>query len=215
MLTSSLRKFVLTTHVTTSVGWVGALAVFFAHAVASLLSQDEQIVRAVSIAMDITAWLVILPLCLATLATGIVQALGTTWGLLRHYWVAFKLVLTVAATAVLLLKLGPISDLANMAAEPSFSTGDLLGSRTSIAVHAAGGLVILVLAAGLGIYKPQGLTPYGIRKRRESIGLGSGIESSEAVPLWVKGFSGIVVLLLLMVGFMLLGGGHGPAGHVG
>ena len=212
--TNSLRKFILTTHVTTSVGWIGALAVFFAHAVASLLSQDELIVRAVSIAMGITAWLVILPLCLATLATGIVQALGTAWGLLRHYWVVFKLFLTVAATAVLLLKLGPISDLAEMAAEPGFSTGDLIGSRTSMAVHAAGGLVVLILAVGLAIYKPQGITPYGRRKRSGSMGLEGRIETTESVPLWVKVFAGMVALLLVMIGFMLLGGGHGPAGHV-
>ena len=44
-MSSSLRKFTLTTHVTSSVGWVGALAVFLAHAIVSLTSQDEQMVR--------------------------------------------------------------------------------------------------------------------------------------------------------------------------
>jgi hypothetical protein len=37
--------------------------------------------------MGLTAWLVIMPLSVATLVSGLVQALGTTWGLLRHYWV--------------------------------------------------------------------------------------------------------------------------------
>ncbi len=37
-------------------------------------------------------------------------------GLLRHYWVLFKLLLTSVATAVLFLKLGPISALAAAAA---------------------------------------------------------------------------------------------------
>jgi len=66
-MTPALRKLTLTTHVTASVGWLGALAVFLAHAIASLFSQDEQTVRAASLAMGLTAWFVILPLSLASL----------------------------------------------------------------------------------------------------------------------------------------------------
>jgi hypothetical protein len=36
------------------------------------------------LAMQPIAELVILPLCLAALITGVVQALGTDWGLTRH-----------------------------------------------------------------------------------------------------------------------------------
>ncbi|UUZ65482.1 hypothetical protein LP417_13840 [Polaromonas sp. P1-6] len=86
-MTPRLRKFVLTAHVTASVGWLGALAVFLAHALASLLSEDAQMVRAASLAMGVAAWFVILPLSLASLITGLVQALGTSWGLFRHYWI--------------------------------------------------------------------------------------------------------------------------------
>jgi hypothetical protein len=103
IMTPPIRKLTLTTHVTASVGWIGALAVFFAHALAGWFSQDEHIVRAVSIAMGITAWFVILPLSLTSFATGLIQALGTAWGLLRHYWIVFKLLLTAIATIVLLL----------------------------------------------------------------------------------------------------------------
>ena len=142
-MTGPIRKLTLTTHVTASVGWIGALAVFFAHALAGLLSQDEQIVRAVTLAMGITAWFVILPLGLTSFATGLVQALGTAWGLLRHYWILFKLLLTAVATIVLLLKLAPINYLAEEAAKASFSSADLIGLRTSVAVHAGGGLLVV------------------------------------------------------------------------
>lgn len=84
-MTPPIRKLTLIAHVTTSVGWLGALAVFLAHALASLISQDEQMVRAASLAMGLTARFVILPLSLASLITGLVQALGTGWGLFRHY----------------------------------------------------------------------------------------------------------------------------------
>ena len=89
-MTPSTLKLMLTAHVTASVGWVGALAVFLVHALASLISQDAQMVRAASLAMDLTAWFVILPLSLASFAIGIVQALGTAWGLFRHYWILPK-----------------------------------------------------------------------------------------------------------------------------
>lgn len=81
-----LRKFVLTAHLTSSVGWLGAIAAFLALAVAGLTSQDEQTVRAAYLAMELTAWFVTVPLALASLLSGLIQALGTPWGMFRHYW---------------------------------------------------------------------------------------------------------------------------------
>jgi len=215
-MTPPIRKLTLTAHVTASVGWIGALAVFFAHALAGLLSQDEQIVRSVSLAMGITAWFVILPLGLASFATGLVQALGTAWGLLRHYWIVFKLLLTAVATIVLLLKLGPISYLAEQAARTSFSSADLIGLRTSVMVHAGGGLLVLLAAATLAVYKPQGMTPYGLRKQRElgNAGKESGSASQMSTPRWAKIFGIVLVILILIVGVMSLFGGHGPGAHM-
>ncbi len=215
-MTPAFRRLTLTTHITASVGWLGALAVFLAHAIASLFSQDEQIVRAASLAMSLAAWFVILPLSLASLITGLVQALGTAWGLFRHYWVLFKLLLTAVATGVLLLKLGPISYLADAGAEPAYSSASLVGLRTSILIHAIGGLLVLLAIVTLAVYKPQGMTRYGVRKLREqgNAGTGSDLGSVASTPPWVKVFGVIVILLILMVGVMLLGGGHGPGAHL-
>ena len=215
-ITPPLRKLALTAHVTTSVGWLGALAVFLAHALASLISQDERMVRAASLAMGLTAWFVILPLSLASLTTGLVQALSTAWGLFRHYWILFKLLLTAVATIVLLLKLGPISYLADVAAETTFSGADLVGLRTSLMVHAAGGLLVLLTVATLAVYKPRGMTRYGLRKEREqgNARSRSDLESATSTPRWVKVFGAVVIALILLVGIMLLGGGHGPGAHI-
>jgi hypothetical protein len=196
------RKLMLTAHITSSVGWCGALMVFLAHALVALTSPQEQVVRAMSIAMGLTAWLVIMPLSLATLATGIAQALGTAWGLVRHYWVLFKLILTAVATIVLLLKLGPISSLADAAAAATFSSSDHVGIRTSLALHAAAGLVVLLAAAVLGIYKPAGL-----------VGKQSSESAERALPTWVKVCGGVLLLLILMIGGMMLFGQHGPGAH--
>lgn len=214
-MTPPVRKLTLTAHVTASVGWLGALAVFLAHAAASLMSQDEQTVRAASLAMGLSVWFVILPLSVASLVTGLVQALGTAWGLLRHYWVLFKLLLTTVATIVLLIKLEPISYLAD-AAKATFSSTDLTGLRTSLMIHAAGGLLVLLAATALAVYKPAGMTPHGIRKRREqsSTRVGSGVELATNTPLWVKVFGTVVIALILLVGIMMLVGGHGPGRHM-
>ena len=48
------RKFALTTHVTSSVGWIGAVAAFLALAVSGVTSPDAQIVRAAYLAMHLT-----------------------------------------------------------------------------------------------------------------------------------------------------------------
>jgi hypothetical protein len=205
------RKLLLTTHVLASIGWVGALGVFLAHAIASLTSQDAFIVRAASVAMALTTWFVILPLSLTSLITGVVQALGTAWGLLRHYWVVFKLLLTCMATAVLLLKLGPIAQLGDAATLSDFSAADLSGLRLSLLVHAAGGLLVLVCAAVLAIYKPDGQIPQGLWHLR-----GQRSQSTVDVPMprWAKTFGLALVILVVLLALMLLGGEHGPAAHM-
>jgi hypothetical protein len=86
IMTPGLRKFALTTHVTSSVGWLGAVGAFLALAIAGVASYDAQIVRAAYLAMHLTTWVVIVPLSLAALLTGIVQSVGTTRGLFRHYF---------------------------------------------------------------------------------------------------------------------------------
>jgi hypothetical protein len=164
-VTPGLRKLTLTAHVASSVGWLGAVAGFLALAIAGVTSRDAQTVRAVYPAMDLMARFVIVPLALASLVTGLVQSLGTPWGLFRHYWVLIKFIITVVAAAVLLQKLGLISYLADVATETTVASGDLREERMSLVVHAGGGLLVLLVPTVLSIYKPRGLTRYGRRKQ--------------------------------------------------
>src|SRR5260370_2889668 len=155
-----LRKFALTTHVTCSVGLLGAIAGFLALAVAGLTSREGQMLRGAYLAMELTAWCVIVPLALASLLTGLVQSLGTTWGLFRHYWVLAKLSLTVFAAVVLQLKMKLISYVAGVAAEMTLSSADLRAARTELVIHAAAGLLVLLVPAVLSVYKPRAITPH-------------------------------------------------------
>jgi uncharacterized membrane protein len=157
-----MRKLVFTAHVVCSVGWIGAVIAYLALVVAALTSEDAQTVRAAFLAME-TTYFVLVPLAFASLLTGVVQSLGTTWGLLRHYWVVFKLLLTVIATFVLLLNMRTVNSLADDAARAG---ADLPGAGGQL-LHAGVGLLVLLTTAALAVYKPRGMTRYGLRKQRE------------------------------------------------
>lgn len=164
MMTAAVRKFALTAHVISSVGWLGAAAAYLALAIAALSSGQSQLVRAAYLAMEPTAQFALIPLAFAALLTGLVSSLGSHWGLIRHYWVIFKLLLTVVATIVLVGNLQTVELLATMALEtstpePGWLTGQIL--------HAGGGLLVLLITTTLGIYKPRGMTRYGWRKQVE------------------------------------------------
>lgn len=92
-MTPNLRKFALTAHVTSSVSLLGSIAAFLALALTGLNSPDAQIIRAAYLAMDLVARFIIVPLAFASLLTGLIQSLGTPWGLFRHYWIVAKLLL--------------------------------------------------------------------------------------------------------------------------
>lgn len=163
-----LRKIALTAHVTSSVGWLGAVAVFLALAVAGLTSENAQTVRGAYLAMELTGWLVLVPLSLASLLTGLVQALGTAWGLFRHYWVLFKLLINIVATVLLLVHTQVITQVSDVAAEAGLASGDHFGMRVQLLADAAAALLVLLVAVALSVFKPRGLTRYGWRKQQES-----------------------------------------------
>lgn len=172
-MTPGLRKLALTAHVASSVGWLGAVAAFLPLAVAALTSQHAETVRAAYLAMEIIARFVMIPLSFASLLTGFVQALGTTWGLFRHYWVLIKLVITVLATIILLKYTQNLSDLARVAAGPTLSGADLGVLRVPMhLLHAGLALLALLVNTTLSIYKPRGLTRYGRRQQHEQRGAG-------------------------------------------
>jgi hypothetical protein len=112
--------------------------------------------------MELIVTAIIVPLALTSVLIGVVNSLGTSWGLFRHYWVLVKLLLTIVATTVLLLEIPTIrhlADAAAVAADPRALPGSL--------PHSIGGLVVLLLITILSVFKPQGLTRYGWRKQQQ------------------------------------------------
>jgi hypothetical protein len=166
-MSPTVRKLVRTAHVVFTVGWLGAVAGFLALAIAGLTSRDSQVVIASYLAMDLIARFVIVPLSLAPLLlTGPILSLGTPWGLFRHYWIIVKLVINILSTMVLLVHLKPIGYLSGAAAAGTLSTADR-SLQIQMVVASGAGLLALLVATGLAVYKPRGMTSYGWRKQYE------------------------------------------------
>ncbi|MCW5877097.1 MAG: hypothetical protein KIS85_09510 [Anaerolineales bacterium] len=141
----TLRKLMLALHIAVSVGWLGAVAAYLVLDLTVAASQDAANVQAALTGMRLLVGYLIVPLALAALATGVIQSLGTPWGLARHWWVLISLLLTLLATAVLLLQASHISQ------------GHLQGHTL---LHSIGGLVVLLVITGLNVLKPPGRTPW-------------------------------------------------------
>ena len=90
-LSPRLRKAVLTTHIASSVGWLGAVVAYIGLDVTASTSENVQLVRAAYAAMEVVAFSALVPLALASVVIGVINSLGTSWGLFRHYWVLVKL----------------------------------------------------------------------------------------------------------------------------
>jgi hypothetical protein len=164
MISPRVRKLLLLCHVVSSVGWFGAAAAYAGLVFAALRTSDAQSTRAAVLAIEPIMWFAIVPLALASMLTGLIQSLATHWGLVRHYWVTYKLVLTLFATTILFLNTRTISTLAQAART---AEGGDLGSLKGQLVHASLGMLVLLLTTVLGVYKPKGVTRYGWRKQQE------------------------------------------------
>jgi hypothetical protein len=229
IMTPHLRKFALTAHIISSVGWLGAVASFLALAVAGLTSTDAQMARAASLGMELSAWYVIVPLAFGSLLTGLVVALGTPWGLFRHYWVLVKLLLTVPTTLLLLVHTRPIGRLARLATGMTWYAAEAGPLQIQVVRDAAFAAAVLLATTTLSVYKPWGRTRYGRRKlqrerREEPAGAFSSAPSTlpdpdgettgDGLPAGLGIFLAAVgVLVAAFVVLHLTGGGHGGHAH--
>ncbi len=219
-MTPRLRKFALFTHVTFSVGWFGAIFPYLALAVAGLVSHDVRMIRAAYLSMELIGWFVIVPFSLAALTSGLVQSLGTPWGLFRHWWIVAKFVLTIVATLVLLRHMAAVSSMARLVTDATTTDAGLRAQGVGLVVHPTGGLLVLLAVMLLSVMKPWGLTAYGRRRVSQPATARQRADEAIAVheplfaipaPRWPKlikihAIHAVVLLLLFLVVLHLSGG---------
>ena len=192
------RKALLTAHVVASVGWIGAVAAFLALNVVGLTSSDPMLSRAMFRAMDVCGLFIVVPASLASVLTGILQGLWTPWGLVRHRWVITKLVVSLLATILLLLHQFTAVREAARRAELGVPVGQI---GVQLVLDASAAIAILLFATVLSIYKPWGLTRWGVRARDAG---------AEAPPLVGSAKLVMVLAVIALGGFVILhlaGGG--------
>ena len=168
-MTSALRRLFLTLHITVSIGWIGAVVSFLVLNVVALATRNGEMARSAYLSMNIIGLYAVVPLSLGALASGLVQSLGTHWGLLRHYWVVAKLLLTILAVYALLMhQFATVTHAERLASADSRAVGlnaQLRSLGMEILGDASGGLLVLLVITTLAVYKPWGLTRYGSIKQ--------------------------------------------------
>lgn len=151
-----IRKTGLVMHIVFSVGWLGAVVAYLPLAITGMTSTEPDTVRAAYSAMEQIGRFAIVPLCLGSLITGLYQSLTTEWGLFRYYWVVAKLVLTVVSTIILLMHMPQVSRMAAMASQMTLPIATPGVLRAQLLVHAAGGLIVLIVLTAISVFKPWG-----------------------------------------------------------
>lgn len=148
---------------------------------------------------------------------GLVQALGTEWGLLRHYWVLVKLLLTIFATIALLMHqftaVAEAAKLVSGAAARTLPSAELGRVGTQLVGDASGAILVLLAATALAVYKPWGRTRYGRRKQQEQERREVRQQSGNETPFGLKIFLAVIGLLVAAFVFLHLTGCSLHHGH--
>jgi hypothetical protein len=162
------RRVGVLVHVATAVGWMGAVVAALGISIIGVASSDAATVRGASLILQLIAWYVLLPLGVASLGSGVVQSLGTPWGLIRYYWVLAKLAINVLSVVVLLAYTATMAEAVTRARDASLPLQDVRNG--SAVLHGAAAVVVLLVATWLSLYKPRGSTPWRTRGRTDADG---------------------------------------------
>ncbi|MBB5804948.1 vacuolar-type H+-ATPase subunit I/STV1 [Saccharothrix ecbatanensis] len=141
-----LRKSWLLLHVISSVGWLGVTIGMLVLALAAF--DAPQLYQAMSLLGD----LVVLPLALTALVTGVVLSLGTKWGLVKHRWVLVKFVLTVIAV---------IATTFSLRSGLHEAAGGVVAAGSDVLVACCVSLTLYTFNTVLSVFKPWGRTRWG------------------------------------------------------
>jgi hypothetical protein len=160
------RKAVLAAHLVVSVGSLGIYAAMLLLGTAAAATAVPGTASAAYRAMGILK-AAIPPAAGGVLITGVILALGTSWGLFKHYWVVAKLVLTGVILPLSVLVVFPSIQrtIAATARATALPAADL-GSAPLLLIAASGAIVLMLGAATfIAVYKPWGM----IARRRRPV----------------------------------------------
>jgi hypothetical protein len=147
-LTPRWRRAVLTVHVITAVGWLGVDLVLLTLGISGLAGADPDVVYP---AQSLVGRMLFTPLSALVWLVGVANAAYTKWGLVKHWWVLVKLLLTTLMLVLVVVLLYPALTRA----------GELAGAmefadRVNLVVAPSVSTSLLITATVLSTYKPWG-----------------------------------------------------------
>lgn len=161
------RKALLAAHVISSASWVGIAVVIVAMSVVAITTSDLR-TALVTYKLMATFDITLLPWAnFAATLTGIALGLTTKWGLIRYYWVAIKLAISLAilfsAFAFVHISLETLIEEVEHLAATGGTIAQLSDTTNVVFAGFAIPLLSLVAAMLLSMYKPGGRTRRGKR----------------------------------------------------
>ncbi|MFE7843409.1 hypothetical protein ACFU53_47390 [Streptomyces sp. NPDC057474] len=163
-LRRSTRKLTLAVHVVTSVGWVGLSLAMAVLAVMGYTTDDAAVAKGVYYAMYVFDDTAVTVFSVVASLSGILLSCGTKWGLLLHWWIIAKWVITLFMTIFAWFVIHPIvmqasentAKAGGSPPQPGWPADFLLWSVPVL-------FVLLTVAAVVSVYKPWGRTARGTR----------------------------------------------------
>jgi Predicted integral membrane protein (DUF2269) len=168
-LSASARKLTLTIHIISAIGWIGVDFVLFVFAFTGLTSDDPSTIAICYQAIEMFAVVLLVPLGLLSLATGLLLGWGSKYGILRYHWVLWKLILNLVLTTLVIVLLRPgVNEAADLVTEsPGTIPDQLEQARANLIFPPTVSITVLTFATVLAVYKPWGRTKYGRRRLEE------------------------------------------------
>ncbi|GAA2259231.1 hypothetical protein GCM10010232_57380 [Streptomyces amakusaensis] len=168
-LSRRARKLTLVIHVVTSVGWVGLSLAMAVLGTMGYTTDDPAVAKGVYYAMYVFDDTCVTVFSVTAAVTGILLSCGTKWGLMLHWWIVVKWVITLFMTIFAWFVIHPIvttatertADVGDGPPNPGWVADFLLWSVPAL-------FVLLTVAAVISIYKPWGRTARGRRAQAGS-----------------------------------------------
>lgn len=150
------RKAALTTHICTSVGWLGVDVVLAVFVLTAALSTDPLVIGASYYGIAIFAVWAKLPLGVLSLVSGVLLGWGTKYGLVRYWWVAVKLVLNLVLVLLTATLLRSSVDASRTYGEQVLTGQVVLNPPEELIYPVIVSPSALLFAIVLSVYKPWG-----------------------------------------------------------
>ena len=155
------RRTTLLTHIAAAGAWLGLDVVLGVLVGTALLTGDGQ--RA-AVALQSLGLFAVWPLVvvgLVCLVSGLLLGLGSTYGLVRYWWVAVKLVLNVTLVSLVLVLLRPVVGDSSEAARTALLEGTAPPAVGDLVYPPVVSTTLVLVAMTLSVFKPWG----AIRRR--------------------------------------------------